>query len=235
MDVLGLITARGGSKGLPRKNVLPLAGKPVIAWTIGAALGSACLNRVIVSTEDEEIARVSREWGADVPFIRPPDLARDDSSHMAVIDHAIRWLEVHQEASPEYVMLLQPTSPLRTAKDIESAISLAVENQADSVVSGCLTHHHPYLIKKLASDGTMAKFINSGQEDLRRQVLPPAYCLNGAIYLARREILINDKTFHPPRTFPYIMPPQRSLQIDDPWDFHMIDLLLENRDAPTID
>ena len=235
MDVLALITARGGSKGLHRKNVLPLAGKPVIAWTISAALESPSLNRVVVSTDDEEIAQVSREWGAEVPFMRPAELARDDSPHMSVVDHAIRWLEANQKVRPDYVMLLQPTSPLRTTADIEAATQLALEKQADSVVSVCLTHHHPYLTKKLAEDGTMADFMSATQPDLRRQALPPAYFLNGAIYLTRREVLLNEQTFHPVRTFPYVMPPQRSLQIDDPWDLHLADLILENQNVSPTD
>ncbi|NQW22648.1 MAG: acylneuraminate cytidylyltransferase family protein [SAR202 cluster bacterium] len=235
MDVLALITARGGSKGLPRKNVLPLAGKPVIAWTISAALQSPSLSRVVVSTDDEEIAQVSRDWGAEVPFMRSSELAQDDSPHMSVIIHAIRWLEAHQEVRPEYVMLLQPTSPLRTAEDIEAATQLAHEKLADSVVSVCLTHHHPYLTKKIAKDGTMADFMSNTESDLRRQVLPPAYILNGAIYLARREVLLNEQTFHPARTFPYVMPPERSLQIDDPWDLHLVNLILENQHGSPTD
>ena len=229
MDVLALITARGGSKGLERKNVLPVAGKPLIAWTISAALQSPGLSRVVVSTEDDEIAQVSRDWGAEVPFMRPAELAKDDSSHISVVNHAIRWLEVNQSVKPGYVMLLQPTSPLRTTEDIETATQLALEKRADSVVSVCLTHHHPYLTKKIAKDGTMADFMDITQEDLRRQALPPTFTLNGAIYLTRREVLLNEKTFHPIRTFPYVMPPQRSLQIDDPWDLHLVNLILENQ------
>jgi len=233
--VLALITARGGSKGLPKKNVLPLAGKPVIAWTISAALQSPSISRIVVSTDDEEIAQVSREWGAEVLFMRPSELAQDDSPHMSVILHAIRWLEAHQEVRPEYVMLLQPTSPLRTTEDIEVAIQLALKKIADSVVSVSLTHHHPYLTKKIAEDGTMADFMGSTQADLRRQVLPPAYILNGAIYLTRREVLLNEQTFHPDRTFPYVMPPERSLEIDDPWDFHLVNLILENQNGSPTD
>jgi CMP-N,N'-diacetyllegionaminic acid synthase len=235
MEVLALITARGGSAGLPKKNVLSLAGKPVIAWTISAALQSPSISQVVVSTDDDQIAQVSREWGAEVPFIRPTELAQDDSPHMSVVDHAIRWLEVNQNVKPEYVMLLQPTSPLRTIEDIEAATQLAQEKEADSVVSVSLTHHHPYLIKQISEDGTMSNFMSATQSDLRRQVLPPAYFLNGAIYLARREVLLNEQTFHPVGTFPYVMPPERSLQIDDPWDFHLIDLILENQNGSPID
>ena len=167
--------------------------------------------------------------------MRPVELARDDSPHISVVDHAIRWLELNRKVRPEYVMLLQPTSPLRTAEDIEAATQLALEKRADSVVSVCLTHHHPYLTKKIAKDGTMADFMSSTQPDLRRQVLPPAYFLNGAIFLARREVLLNEQTFHPARTFPYVMPPQRSLQIDDPWDLHLVNLILKNRNGSPTD
>ena len=231
MNVVALITDRGGSKGMQRKNVLPVAGKPLIAWTIAASLQSPGLSRVIVTTVDEEIAQVSRDWGAEVPFIRPAELAKDDSSHISVVNHAIQWLDVNQFVKPKYVMLLQPTSPLRTTEDIESATRLAMTKQADSVVSVCLSHYHPYLTKTIAEDGTMSDFMNSTQKDLRRQALPPTFTLNGAIYLTRREVLLIEMTFHPPRTFPYVMPPQRSLQIDDPWDLHLVKLILENEIA----
>ena len=228
MDVLALITARGGSKGLHRKNVLPLAGKPLISWTISAALKSGRLSRIVVSTDDEEIAQVAQESGAEVPFMRPPELAQDDSDHFAVVEHAIHWLG-EDEVYPDYIMLLQPTSPLRTAGDINAAIQIAKERDAAAVVSVCVTKHHPYLSKQVLKDGTLADFVSDDVGDLSRQLLPPAYALNGSIYLNSRESLLSDRTFRPQGAYAYIMPPERSLDIDTPWDFHLAGLILNDK------
>jgi CMP-N-acetylneuraminic acid synthetase len=229
--VIGLITARGGSKSIPRKNVMLVGGKPLISWTIEAALQSQGISRVMVSTDDDEIAQVSEQWGAEVPFMRPPDLARDDSSHISVVLHALRWLESHDGGAPDYLMLLQPTSPLRTVEDIESAIHLARDREADSVVGVCETHQHPHLVKRIAPDGTLEDFANGssrlGSSAARRQVLPPAYFVNGAIYLTQTRVLFDQQTFQPTRTLPYVMPQRRSLQIDDPWDLHLVRLILD--------
>lgn len=228
-QVIGLIPARGGSKSIPRKNVKSLAGRPLIAWTIEAALQSHGLNRVIVSTDDEEIAQIARRWGAEVPFMRPAELAQDDSPHISVVEHAVRWLEEHDNACPDYVMLLQPTSPLRTGEDIDTAIQIAEAHDAIAVVSICETDHHPYLSKHILEDGTLTDFVSSDMVYLRRQDLPPAYVLNGGVYLNRRESLLREHTFLPPGTYPYIMPPERSLDINTPWDFYLAELILRDR------
>ena len=230
--VLGLITARGGSKSIPGKNVIPVGGKPLISWTIEVALQSQGISRVIVSTDDDEIAQVSEQWGAEVPFMRPPELAQDDSSHISVALHALSWLESHDGSPPDYLMLLQPTSPLRTVDDIESAIRLARDREADGVVGVCETHQHPHLIKRIAPDGTLEDFVDGssrpGSSAARRQVLPPAYFVNGAIYLTRTQVLFDQQTFQPTRTLAYVMPQRRSLQIDDPWDLHLVRLILDS-------
>jgi CMP-N-acetylneuraminic acid synthetase len=232
-EVLGLITARGGSKRLPRKNVKLLAGKPLIAWTIETARQSHRLSRVIVSTDDAEIARVAQGWGAEVPFMRPEALGQDESSHISVVTHAIRWLEEHRQGAPDYVMLLAPTSPLRTAEDIEAAIDIARRRAAVAVVSVCVPDRHPYLCKRILADGTLTDFVPLPRElpSLRHQDLPPAYGLNGAIYLNRRESLLRDGTFVPPGTVAYVMPPERSLDIDSSWDFDLAGLILRDRHA----
>ncbi len=233
IEILGLITARGGSKSVPRKNLAEVGGKPLVAWTIEAALESRGLSRVIVSTEDNEIAEICRQWGADVPFIRPPELAQDESSHISVVLHTLDWLESHEGALPDYLMVLQPTSLLRTTEDIDGAIRVAHEKQDDGVVSVCETHHHPYLTKRIAGDGTLEDFVSDGPKQgsssIRRQVLPAAYFVNGAIFLNRCEVLRSTLNFVPPSTVPYIMPAERSLQIDGPWDLHIARLVLERR------
>lgn len=228
-EIVGLVTARGGSKSIPRKNVKPLAGKPLIAWTIEAALQSCGLNRVIVSTDDNEIAQVAQEWGAEAPFMRPSELAQDDSPHIAAVEHAIRWLATHDNAHPDYIMTLQPTSPLRTAGDIDAAIQIAETHTAIAVVSVCEMSRHPYLSKRILPDGTLADFVSSDIAYMRRQALPPAYVLNGAIYLNCCESLLHNQTFLPQGTYAYIMPLERSLDIDTPWDLYLADLILKDR------
>ena len=227
--VVGVITARGGSKSIPKKNIAPLAVKPLIAWTIETALRSPSLSRVIVSTDDEEIARVAQEWGAEVPFLRPAELARDDSPHIPVVVHAIEWLESQENMRPDYVLLLQPTSPLRSTEDIDNAISLALEKSADSVVSVCQAFSHPYLTKRITADGRLEDFGYRPEGYLARQALPPAYIVNGAIYLVRRDVLIEQQTFYTEQTYAYVMPPERSLDIDTPWDLYLADLILKDK------
>jgi CMP-N,N'-diacetyllegionaminic acid synthase len=224
-----VITARGGSKSIPRKNLAQLGGKPLIAWTLEAALSSPSVSRVIVSTDDEEIGKVSMQWGAEVPFLRPRELAGDDSPHVPVVIHAVEWIRSHDHASPEYVLLLQPTLPFRTSLDIEQAMDLITEKNAESVVSVTEAPCHPYLVKSLTEDGRLKDFVETPAGYLRRQALPPAYAINGAIYLVRSDVLLAGKTFYAERTYAYVMPPERSLDIDTPWDLHLADLLMKER------
>ena len=228
-EVLAIIPARGGSKGIPRKNVRDFAGAPLIAYSIVAALRSQGVTRVIVSTDDEEIAKISRQWGAEVPFMRPDELARDDSPVIDVMVHAIRWFKKGEGQCLDYMMLLQPTAPFRTAEDINRAISMAVERNAIAVISLCAVSQHPFLCKRILDDGTMENFIESTIPYLRRQSLPPLYALNGAIYLNRCDSLLRDRTFWPPGSLAYIMPPERSIDIDTPWDYHVADLILKDQ------
>ena len=224
--VLGVITARGGSKGLPRKNILQLAGKPLVAYTIEAALGASLLDRVVVSTDDDEIARVSRQYGADVPFLRPQDLAQDETPIYPGLIHAVQWLEERQNWQADYILLLQPTSPLRKSTDIDGAIRLALERDADGVVSLSEVKQHPYQMKRLTEDGCIRQFIAQSKAIDRRQELPPVYAVNGAIYLVKRSVLLEQETFYTERTYAYLMPPERSLDIDSKWDFHLAELVL---------
>ena len=227
--IVALITARGGSKSVPRKNVALLAGKPLISWTIEAAVQSQNLLQVIVSTDDNEIAEVAKTWGAIVPFLRPDELAQDDSSHISVVVHAIRWLEEHEKFRPEYLVLLQPTSPFRAVEDIDGVIELARAMDAEAVVSVMGTHHHPYLTYRLSEQGTLSEFVLGDIAYPRRQDLPPAYFINGAIYMNRCESLLSKQTFYPEGMFGYIMPPERSFQIDSAWDHHVAELIMRDR------
>jgi CMP-N,N'-diacetyllegionaminic acid synthase len=228
-EIIGLITARGGSKSVPGKNIKLLAGKPLIAWTIEVALRCKDLSRIIVSTDDEKIAEVARQWGAEVPFIRPPELSQDDSSHISVVLHAIRWLEEKEGYCPDYIMLLQPTSPFRTTADIQQAINLAKDRDAVAVASVSNTKTHPYLCKRILDDGALTEFMKTDIEYLRRQVFPAAYVENGAIYLSKRSSLLQDQVFLPEGTIAYVMPEERSLDIDTPWDWYMAELILKDQ------
>ena len=230
LDVVALVTARGGSKGIPGKNVQRVAGRPLIAWTIRAARESALVRRVIVSTDDDAIARASCAAGAEVPFTRPTELAQDTSSHIGVVLHALDWLEADEGRLPDYLLLLQPTSPLRTAEDIDAAIALAAQTGAASVVGVCPAHTHPYLAKSLSPQGRLADFLTIDRRAyLRRQDLPPAYALNGAVYLTRPTILRQERTFLPADSVPYVMPAERSLDVDTLWDLNLLRLLMEDR------
>jgi CMP-N,N'-diacetyllegionaminic acid synthase len=227
-DIVALIPARGGSKSIPRKNVKLLAGRPLISWTIESALASRHLSQVIVSTDDQEIADVSRKYGAQVPFLRPAGLAKDDSSSLSVALHLIEWFRSSEMAAPQYILLLQPTSPFRTVEDIDSVISIAQSTNA-AVVSVRAVESHPFLCKQLNKNGALEDFVSTDIGYLRRQDLPEVYSLNGAIYLNQCTSLVQDQTFVPSGSLPYIMPAERSLDVDTPWDWHIAELILRDR------
>jgi CMP-N,N'-diacetyllegionaminic acid synthase len=229
MRILAVIPARGGSRGILNKNIKPVAGKPLLAWTIEAALGSRSLARVIVSTDDLEISEVAHRHSAEVPFLRPAGLAQDDTPGIEPVLHAARWLDEHEGYRPDYLMVLQPTSPLRSTKDIEAAAQLARDRQADGVVSVCPAPQHPYWMKSIGEDGRLVDFLSVSEAYTRRQDLPPAYALNGAIYLVRRRVFLEQRTFYTDRTYAYVMPPERSLDIDTAWDLYLADLILRER------
>jgi len=226
--ILGIIPARGGSKGIPRKNIRPLAGKPLIGWTIESALNSKVCEPLLVSTDDPEIAAVARQFGADTPFLRPPSLSSDTATSLSVVEHAIDWLNETGLESFSHVLLLQPTSPFRTAEDIQNAVTIAKKTGA-AVVSVCEPQQHPYLFKIIREDGTLDNLMPESAQCSRRQDYPPVYALNGAIYIISMDCLIKEKTFTPEKTVPYIMPPERSLDIDTPWDFFLAEQTMQGR------
>lgn len=233
VQIVGLITARGGSQVLPGKNVRPLLGKPLIAWTIEAAQACPRLSRLIVSTDDPEIAAVARRYGAQVPFVRPAELAQDTSSHISVVEHALGWLREKEGFLPDYLLLLQPTSPLRTAADIDGAIGIAVAGRARAVVGVCEAANHPAGLKRLTPDGAIVDFYPPPAGYVRRQDLPVVYAVNGAIYLARPDVILEEGTFEPPDARPYVMPRERSVDIDTLWDFQLAEMILELRRRQT--
>jgi CMP-N-acetylneuraminic acid synthetase len=223
---VALVTARGGSKGVPGKNVAPVAGKPLVAWSVAAALGASAVDRVLLSTDDPQIAAAGRAAGAEVPFLRPPELARDSTALVPVVLHALDWLRGDEGHEPDAVLLLQPTSPLRDARDIDDATELFT-GADDAVVGVCPTHHHPLYAQRVTADGHLERYVATGSSYPRRQDLPPAYAVNGAIYLIRPAALREHETFLPPRTRAYVMPPERSLDVDEPWDLQLVRLIME--------
>lgn len=226
--ILGLIPARGGSKRLPRKNILPLAGKPLIAWTIEAALGSASLSKVIVSTDNQEIARVAKRHGAEVPFMRPQELASDNAAGLDVMLHALRSLESMGETY-DYLLNLQPTSPLRTSEDIDEAVQTLIRNQADAVISVCETDHPPEWSNTLPADNSLGAFFRPGIRSTRSQDLPTSYRLNGAIYLFDCQRLLQSESLDmDDKAYAYIMPRERSIDIDTGMDFRVAQAMLEH-------
>lgn len=228
-NILGLIPARGGSKGLPRKNVKSLLGKPLIAWTIEQALASKYLDRVVISTDDKEIAEISKKYGAEVPFMRPKELAEDNAKGIDVVLHVIDWLkENNKKKHYDLIMLLQPTSPLRKSEDIDKAIELLFLKEAKAIVSVCEVDHHPLWSNTLPEDGCMKDFIKQESMNKNRQELPVFYRLNGAIYLAYCNYIKERKSFFGEKTFTYIMPRERSIDIDDEIDFELAEILIKN-------
>jgi len=217
-SILGVITARSGSKGLPGKNIKSFCGKPLIYWTIKSALTSRYLDNVIVSTDSPEIAQISRKSGASVPFIRPKHLAKDNSSSIDVVLHALEFLRKQGEKY-DLVMLLQPTSPLRMKCDIDDAIKLLFKRSAQAVVSVSPASHSLYWSNILPKSECMKNFLRQNIINKRRQSLPVFYTLNGAIYLIYYKNLLKDKAFFGDKTYAYKMPPERSFDIDTEIDF----------------
>jgi CMP-N-acetylneuraminic acid synthetase len=235
LKVLGIITARGGSKGIPGKNLKLLAGKPLLAYTVDTARRSGALDRVILSTEDEAIATAGRDMGCDVPFIRPLDLAQDDTPHLPVIQHATRWMRERINYRPDAVMILQPTSPLRTAEDIAASVALLATSGADSVLSvnEVPVHAHPMRTLRLDATGHAVLFVSGDpvrKRINRRQDLPPAWVMNGAIYACRTEVLFDaEPSLYGTRVVAYRMPAERSISIDDLEDWHAAERALSSR------
>lgn len=226
IEVLALIPARGGSKGVPRKCIKPLAGKPLIAYTIRAALASRVITRIVVSTDDKEIRVVAESFGAEVPFLRPAELAQDATPTLPVLKHAVSTLALVENYRPDIIVLLQPTSPLRQARHIDEAVQTLLDTGADSVVSLCTTKAHPYWLKQIIDD-RVSDFYPWDRQVMRRQDLPPVYQLNGAIYVTRYRVLMEEDRILGRDTRPYLMDQYASIDIDTPVDFILAEALLK--------
>ena len=228
-EILALIPARGGSKGIPRKNIVDVAGKPLIAWSIETALNCKKIGRVVVSTDDGEIAQISQSYGASVPFLRPAEFAQDDTTDLPVYQHALSWFSEYENYQPDIIVWLRPTTPLRTRQDVETALQLLITTGADWVRSVCSTEHHPYWMKHVAADHRLTPFIDGVDETgyLRRQLLPPVYRLNGVVDVTWAKTIMEQKELYRGDVRGYVMPLERSLDIDNELDLAMVDLLLK--------
>lgn len=215
--VLAIIPARGGSKGVPRKNILMAGGKPLIAWTIEAAQRAQCVTRLIVSSDDDAIIQVAQQHGCDVPFKRPAELATDEASSVDVVLHALQHCPGF-----DHVLLLQPTSPLRSAADIEGAFALLRERQATSCVSVCPVEETPYWMYHVDSAGGMKRVLEPPEHAHRRQDLPTVCMLNGAVYVSSVPAFMTHRSFVTPETLAYVMPRERSFDIDTREDFDAV-------------
>ncbi len=230
MKKLAIIPARGGSKGLPGKNHKLLKGIPLISYTIKAALESRMFDKVIVSTDSEEIAEIAKESGVEVPFMRPQELAGDVASSDAAVMHALRFIEDAKGESFEYVCKLQPTSPLRNAQDIREAFNLLLARSANSIVSVCECEHSPLWSGVITEDLRIDNFMSKQLAVTNRQELQNYYRLNGAIYISKVDNFKKNGCFFGENSIAYIMPRERSVDIDDILDFKFAELLLTERE-----
>lgn len=215
LTILGIIPARGGSKGIPGKNLKILGGKPLMAWTIEEAQKSCYIDRLILSSEDPAIIRAAGEWGCETPFIRPGELAQDDTPGMEVVIHAIDNIE----EKFDYVLLLQPTSPLRKVRDIDECIESCIMAGAPACVSVCAAVQHPCWMHTLDEENRLRPLLPAGNTLYRRQDLPVVYVENGAVYLAETGYLMKERGFIGRETLAYVMPVERSVDIDHETDF----------------
>ena len=232
-NVLVLIPARAGSKGLPRKNVLTVGGLPLIAWSILAAKESRYVDRVVVSTDGAEIANIARDYGADVPFLRPVHLATDTAPTEDVALHCLDQLE-KEGSTYDLLALLQPTSPLRTGEDVDAALELLGDRDAEAVVSVCKAEHGALLVNTLPADGDMSGFLRPEAMRTPRQALGRYYRINGAIYAARCARLRSGGWFFGPGSYAYVMPRERSVDVDEEYDLRVADFFLSARSAGSL-
>jgi CMP-N,N'-diacetyllegionaminic acid synthase len=228
MRVLGLIPARGGSKGVARKNVRVLCGKPLLQWTAESALAARSLDRVVLSTEDEEIASVGRRCGVDVPFLRPSELARDDTPTLPVVQHALHELEKGGDRF-DAVCLLQPTNPFRRPVDIDACVDLLSISYADAVMSVLRVpaEYNPHWVYFRAEDGSLRLSTGEPEPIARRQLLPPAFHRDGSIYVTRRNAIMDQRSLYGTRVLGFEVDRARAVNIDTPADWSRAEILMQ--------
>jgi CMP-N-acetylneuraminic acid synthetase len=227
--VLAIVPARGGSKGLPGKNIRPICGKPLIAWTIEKALKSRYLDTVLVTTDSAEIAAVARTAGAHVPFTRPPELASDTASTYDVIRHAVAYLKENEGHSYDYIVLLEPTSPLREDDDIDNMLEslLRQADEFDSIVSVGEVTEHPSIMKRLVGP-RMEPFCPDLPQTTRRQDNAAAYFPFGVAYIAKTDVLLEENTFYTRRCTHYEIKRYQNYEIDDIYNFLCVEAVMKH-------
>jgi CMP-N,N'-diacetyllegionaminic acid synthase len=227
VNVLGIIPARGGSKGIPRKNVRLLAGKPLLQYTADAARAARRLTRVILSTEDQEIAEVGRQCGLEVPFLRPPELARDDTPTLPVLQHAVAALEKAGERF-DAICLLQPTAPFRRTEDIDGCIDLLIKTGADSVVTVLPVppEHNPHWVYFRNDQGLLRLSTGEDAPIPQRQLLPPAFHREGSVYVTRRDVLMERNSLYGSKVAGFLIEASRSVNLDTAEDWARAEAIL---------
>ncbi|MGA7730305.1 MAG: acylneuraminate cytidylyltransferase family protein [Chloroflexia bacterium] len=227
MRVLGVVPARGGSKGVSRKNIRLLCGMPLLQYTAEAALDAKRLSRVILTTDDEEIAEVGRACGLEVPFLRPVELARDDTPMLPVVRHAVSWLEARGDAY-DAICLLQPTNPLRRAEDIDGTIELLDQARTDSAITvlPVPAEYNPHWVYLRDGNGYFHLSTGEAAPIPRRQDLPLAFHREGSVYVTRRDVLIEQNSLYGQKIAGYMMDPARSVNIDTPDDWARAESLI---------
>jgi CMP-N-acetylneuraminic acid synthetase len=231
-EVLALIPARGGSKSIPRKNIRPFAGHPLLAYSIAAGLAAETVTRVIVSTDDEEIAAVARRYGAETPFLRPPEYSQDQTPDLPVFQHALQWLAVEEGYRPEIVVQLRPTSPFRRVAHIDQAVYRLMERpDADSIRTICVPFQNPYKMWRIEPDGTMQPLIQTSIPEpynMPRQSLPDVYWQTGYVDAAWADTILAKNSMTGDRILPLIIDPSEWIDIDSPDDWRRAERLLES-------
>lgn len=235
MEVLAIIQARGGSKSVPRKNIKLFAGKPLLAWTIEAAKQAGSVTRVIVSTEDEEIASIARQYGAEVPFMRPLELASDQAKSIGLLIHALEWLKENEGYEPDLVVQLKPTNPLRRSEHIDSAVGKFIANPGyDSLMTVTRSPAHP--LKTWAFHGDEIKpFVSEEVSGIReatkqpRQSLPEAYVQNSCVYVIHPKTILEKRSSMGDRVLGMELPREDSINIDDMLDLDIAELIMHKR------
>lgn len=220
-SVLFVIAARGGSKGVPRKNIKKIGELPLIAYKINAAKKVGMDKRIIVSTDDDEIAEVALSYGAEVPFIRPQELSTDTASSVDVVEHALKWVLENDDKVYDYVCLLEPSSPFATSNDLEKALELIISRDADTLLGMKEVEVSSKYIHQLDSNGGLSKFFDviQNMKSVRRQDQEKEYTMNGCMYIAKIDYFLKNKSFHSEKSLPYIMPPEKSIEIDSMSDY----------------
>jgi len=227
---LAIIPARGGSKGLPSKNIKMICGKPLIAWTIEAGLKSKYLDEVMVTTDYQKIADVAKEFGASTPFLRPNDLASDTATSFEAIEHAIDFYRKKLNQEFDLVVLLEPTSPLRIANDIDTAIEMLMNSTAESIVGICRTEdQNPAFLTYKDENNFIRGYETTEMKVLRRQDINDVYFFEGTVYISETNALLHKKTFYHNKTIGYEVPKYKSLEIDDIYDFVMVEAIMQHK------